>query len=263
MFKGRAETLIAHLVGKASCPYITAEEAALVTEYKRQRDEKKHRRKQAKHGQWFEDPIDVEITKLGQGTTPADRERCLNGLAALAEASRRVEGKSHRPGQELAHSPEPAQQEGYPAVAYPPRIQVDDLTNGQTLDEDSHSSPLDAGTPDDCDSLFGDPLDGAMPADEEPAPTTASAVSEEATTPIAEATPAPDLSQTAATSQPPLQQNGVPGSSARKGPKKVRGAFDPDRRKEVHEVRKIGACLRCRMLRKTVSNSHGLSGRTS
>ena len=34
---------------------------------------------------------------------------------------------------------------------------------------------------------------------------------------------------------------------------KVRGKFSDSRRKEVQEVRKRGACIRCRMLRKTVS----------
>lgn len=34
---------------------------------------------------------------------------------------------------------------------------------------------------------------------------------------------------------------------------KVRGRFNPTRRKEVQEVRKLGACLRCRMLKKPCS----------
>jgi len=34
---------------------------------------------------------------------------------------------------------------------------------------------------------------------------------------------------------------------------KVRGKFAPDRRKEVRELRKVGACLRCRMLKKVCS----------
>ncbi|KAH0844882.1 hypothetical protein FOPE_09326 [Fonsecaea pedrosoi] len=34
---------------------------------------------------------------------------------------------------------------------------------------------------------------------------------------------------------------------------KVRGRFAPDRRKEVRELRKVGACMRCRMLKKTCS----------
>lgn len=39
---------------------------------------------------------------------------------------------------------------------------------------------------------------------------------------------------------------------------KVRGRFSPGRRKEVQEVRKLGACIRCRMLKKPVG--HGLHG---
>ncbi|KEF56180.1 uncharacterized protein A1O9_07761 [Exophiala aquamarina CBS 119918] len=34
---------------------------------------------------------------------------------------------------------------------------------------------------------------------------------------------------------------------------KVRGRFAPDRRKEVRELRKVGACMRCRMLKKVCS----------
>lgn len=38
-------------------------------------------------------------------------------------------------------------------------------------------------------------------------------------------------------------------------PKKVRGAFAPDRRSAVKEVRKRGACLRCRMLKKSCDSA--------
>lgn len=41
-------------------------------------------------------------------------------------------------------------------------------------------------------------------------------------------------------------------TSARPLRPKVRGRFTPSRRKEVQEVRKRGACLRCRMLKKPV-----------
>ena len=34
---------------------------------------------------------------------------------------------------------------------------------------------------------------------------------------------------------------------------RVRGRFEPERRKEVRELRKLGACMRCRMLKKTCS----------
>lgn len=34
---------------------------------------------------------------------------------------------------------------------------------------------------------------------------------------------------------------------------KARGKFTPDRRKEVRELRRVGACMRCRMLKKTCS----------
>lgn len=40
--------------------------------------------------------------------------------------------------------------------------------------------------------------------------------------------------------------------SPRPSKAKVRGRFTPSRRKEVQEVRKRGACLRCRMLKKPV-----------
>lgn len=39
---------------------------------------------------------------------------------------------------------------------------------------------------------------------------------------------------------------------------KVRGRFSADRRKEVQEVRKRGACIRCRMLKKPVRISSNL-----
>lgn len=41
-------------------------------------------------------------------------------------------------------------------------------------------------------------------------------------------------------------------TSSRPSRPKVRGRFTPSRRKEVQEVRKRGACLRCRMLKKPV-----------
>jgi hypothetical protein len=43
------------------------------------------------------------------------------------------------------------------------------------------------------------------------------------------------------------------GNGARPNKPKVRGKFDNSRRQEVQEVRKIGACIRCRMLKKTCS----------
>lgn len=44
------------------------------------------------------------------------------------------------------------------------------------------------------------------------------------------------------------------GTSSKPAKPKVRGRFSPDRRKEVQEVRKRGACIRCRMLKKPVSH---------
>lgn len=39
--------------------------------------------------------------------------------------------------------------------------------------------------------------------------------------------------------------------NGQRGPRpRVRGKFDPERRKEISEIRKIGACIRCHMLRK-------------
>ncbi|KAJ4503055.1 hypothetical protein HRR83_008941 [Exophiala dermatitidis] len=43
------------------------------------------------------------------------------------------------------------------------------------------------------------------------------------------------------------------GTLAKVQKPKVRGRFDDTRRKEVRELRKLGACLRCRMLKKTCS----------
>lgn len=43
------------------------------------------------------------------------------------------------------------------------------------------------------------------------------------------------------------------GNGKRPTRPKVRGRFNPARRKEVQEVRKLGACLRCRMLKKPCS----------
>jgi hypothetical protein len=42
------------------------------------------------------------------------------------------------------------------------------------------------------------------------------------------------------------------GNSAKPAKPKVRGRFSATRRKEVKEVRKRGACIRCRMLKKPV-----------
>ncbi|OAP60633.1 hypothetical protein AYL99_05635 [Fonsecaea erecta] len=53
-----------------------------------------------------------------------------------------------------------------------------------------------------------------------------------------------------------MNPNGRPSqlSDNAEAPKpKVRGRFAPDRRKEVRLLRKVGACLRCRMLKKTCS----------
>lgn len=43
------------------------------------------------------------------------------------------------------------------------------------------------------------------------------------------------------------------GSPNKVQKQKVRGRFAPDRRKEVRELRKVGACMRCRMLKKVCS----------
>lgn len=48
--------------------------------------------------------------------------------------------------------------------------------------------------------------------------------------------------------------NDFGGTSSKPAKPKVRGRFSPDRRKEVQEVRKRGACIRCRMLKKPVSH---------
>ncbi|RMZ79262.1 hypothetical protein DV737_g3538, partial [Chaetothyriales sp. CBS 132003] len=45
-----------------------------------------------------------------------------------------------------------------------------------------------------------------------------------------------------------------PGTSFKSARPKVRGKFGPVRRQEVREMRQRGACLRCRMLKKTCSN---------
>lgn len=45
------------------------------------------------------------------------------------------------------------------------------------------------------------------------------------------------------------------GDSVKPTKPKVRGRFDPIRRREVQDVRKKGACLRCRMLKKPVCRS--------
>jgi hypothetical protein len=46
-----------------------------------------------------------------------------------------------------------------------------------------------------------------------------------------------------------------PAGATPSAPKKVRGAFAPDRRTAVKEVRKKGACLRCRMLKKSCDSA--------
>ena len=56
---------------------------------------------------------------------------------------------------------------------------------------------------------------------------------------------------------PTTREKGQSDSSNRYSRKhKVRGKFSDSRRKEVQEVRKRGACIRCRMLRKTVRGSN-------
>lgn len=54
---------------------------------------------------------------------------------------------------------------------------------------------------------------------------------------------------------PSLQNNGLFGTPAEPAPAKhkSRAPFSEERRKEVQYVRKKGACLRCRILKKTVS----------
>ena len=44
-----------------------------------------------------------------------------------------------------------------------------------------------------------------------------------------------------------------PGTPNKVQKPKARGKFTPDRRKEVRELRRVGACMRCRMLKKTCS----------
>jgi hypothetical protein len=43
------------------------------------------------------------------------------------------------------------------------------------------------------------------------------------------------------------------GTPTRSPKPKIRGKFTPERRKEVQNIRKLGACMRCRMLKKTCS----------
>lgn len=57
---------------------------------------------------------------------------------------------------------------------------------------------------------------------------------------------------------PPMPAKGgkrmlAPGLQGASKTRHTRARFDPSRRKEVQEVRKIGACIRCRILRKTCS----------
>ncbi|KIX95629.1 uncharacterized protein Z520_08749 [Fonsecaea multimorphosa CBS 102226] len=51
----------------------------------------------------------------------------------------------------------------------------------------------------------------------------------------------------------PAQLSDHAGAHSQAPKPKVRGRFAPDRRKEVRELRKVGACMRCRMLKKTCS----------
>lgn len=48
------------------------------------------------------------------------------------------------------------------------------------------------------------------------------------------------------------------GNDTKPSKPKVRGRFSPGRRKEVQEVRKQGACIRCRMLKKPVRDPYHL-----
>lgn len=48
------------------------------------------------------------------------------------------------------------------------------------------------------------------------------------------------------------------GNSTKPTKPKVRGRFSAERRREVQEVRKRGACIRCRMLKKPVSANPGV-----
>jgi hypothetical protein len=52
------------------------------------------------------------------------------------------------------------------------------------------------------------------------------------------------------------------GNSTKPMKPKVRGRFTAERRREVQDVRKKGACLRCRMLKKPVSDC-GIVGRST
>ena len=78
---------------------------------------------------------------------------------------------------------------------------------------------------------------------------------------VTNATPHPET-QRAATFPRPIAANPVnrttnfvteSGNATKATKPKVRGRFDPDRRKEVQQVRKQGACIRCRMLKKPCS----------
>ena len=50
------------------------------------------------------------------------------------------------------------------------------------------------------------------------------------------------------------------GTTAKPVKPKVRGKFTPERRKEVQSIRQLGACLRCRMLKKPCSDGDPCQG---
>ncbi|KAJ9607849.1 hypothetical protein H2200_007928 [Cladophialophora chaetospira] len=51
----------------------------------------------------------------------------------------------------------------------------------------------------------------------------------------------------------PISEETDPPPSASQRQQKVRGSFAPERRDQVRKMRELGACIRCRMLRKTCS----------
>ena len=243
VLKNRAESLVAHLVGARGCPHVAPDEAARVAVFINERNRRKERKRAQRGSVRPSAAAEAETAVPRRGD--AEAAEPLNGLAALAEAGRQLEGPGRNEGADVngahAHAREPESPSGTSddcsKVARKPvwrdywLTQIPGSLFENSVDGDSEAN--------------GDrPTDGTSPAGEGLAT---------AQTQVPKAGSSRKMaSRTKSRAQAPEQSNGATLSPLQSPNKKVRGPFSPTRKKEIHEVRKMGACLRCRMLRKTV-----------
>ncbi len=275
--KGRMDTLVNHLVGsKRRCTKIKAEEVPGMLDILGNTTVRKSRRKPASGGP--DDPIYVESTRRGSRRPGPDEEgRGLTGLEALAEASRQVERPPDPdlgPPTALAIDPNLAECEErvrqalgqYRHLAVPARATMLTLAAAsmefsvETALTSSHDLPSIAASASNLEASLPDPHGANRLVESTAGEFSASPPFRSASTWHAPASApfevSPDTIARAATYPraiaanliSPTHDSDESNTRLRKG----RKGFSDERRKEVEEVRKKGACLRCRMLRKPV-----------